>query len=449
MLDFSSFFDFIIVFSNVTLCFLNLAADEEVELSMGNVRLMGEYEISLSDFVRKVKNSLKKNAEVTDVTGLKVSTTESEIEGAVIGRGRLNCKLTLAGRKKGVVFVSDIEFSLLDCSIIGGSSSSSSKLSRRIDTGGESEGAEEGERILVSDYIVGIVTTVLGTDVTSKAYERWLAGNEVKDREQVKESETPRLRRNLRQRAQRDGNMGGKQAISREEAAVTLQAAWRSKWVRRCTRRKDICAVAIQRIVRGYLQRLRCGSDLVRAKDRRKEEIERLARLRRIRAKERELALLRKVPVASYLTMEKLRQDCSAKVVQRAFRSHLENTNRVHLIPENKGAQYRATYLSGMLGGIGKQGGLAEAKKEAARKALRKEGAKGLFGAPSDAKSAKKILEENALSEVISILIFVQYVAYTLRSLILLLLFVVFISALPVKHFFSYIIFYLSNFSSL
>lgn len=419
---------------------------------MGNVRLMGEYEISLSDFIRKVRNSLKKDAEVTDITGLKVATTENEVEGVEIGTGRLNCKLTLAGRKKGVVFVSDIAISLLDCSIIGGSSSSSSgggmELTRRPGTGSESEGTEEGERILVSDFIVGIVTTVLGTDVTSKAYERWLAGNEVKDREQVKESETPRLRRTLRQRAQRDGNMGGKQVLSREDAAVTLQAAWRSKWVRRCTRRQDVCAVAIQRIIRGYLQRLKCGSDLVRAKDRRKEEIERLARLRRIRVKERELALLRKVPVASYLTMEKLRQDCSAKVVQRAFRSHLKNTNRVHLILENKGAQYRATYLSGMLGGIGKQGGLAEAKKEAARKALRKEGAKGLFGAPSDEKSAKKILEENALSEVISTLIFVQYVAYKLCTLIFLFLFVVFISALPVRHFFSYIVIYLSYFSS-
>jgi IQ calmodulin-binding motif len=376
---------------------------------MGNVRLMGEYEISLSDFIRKVRNSLKKDSEVTDVTGLKVATTESKMEGGETGKGRLNCNLTLAGRKKGVVFVSDIAFSLLDCTIIGGSSSSSSsmKLTRRLGTGSESEGVDEGERILVSDFIVGVVTTVLGTDVTSKAYERWLAGNEVKDREQVKENETPRLRRNLRQRAQRDGNMGGKQVLSREDAAVTLQAAWRSKWVRRCTRRKDVCAVAIQRIARGYLQRLRCGSDLVRAKDRRKEEIERLARLRRIRAKERELALLRKVPVASYLTMEKLRQDCSAKVLQRAFRSHLKNTNRVHLIPEKKGSQYRATYLSGMLGGIGKQGGLAEAKKEAARKALRKEGASGLFGAPSDENSAKKVLEENALSEVIPTLIFV------------------------------------------
>ena len=183
--------------------------------------------------------------------------------------------------------------------------------------------------------------------------------------------------------------------------------------MRRCTRRKDVCAVAIQRIVRGYLQRLRCGSDLVRAKDRRKEEIERLARLRRIRAKERELALLRKVPVASYLTMEKLRQDCSAKVLQRAFRSHLRNTSREHLIPESKGTQYRATYLSGMLGGIGKQGGLAEAKKEAARKALRKEGVSGLFGAPSDEKLAKKILEENAQSEVISTSMFAQHLAHT------------------------------------
>jgi hypothetical protein len=124
---------------------LNFSADEVEERSMGNVRLMGEYEISLSDFVRKVRKSLKKDAEVTDVTGLKVSTTESEIEGAEIGKGRLDCKLTLAGRKKGVVFVSDIAFSLLDCSIIGGSSSSSGggmKLTRRLGTLSESEGTE-------------------------------------------------------------------------------------------------------------------------------------------------------------------------------------------------------------------------------------------------------------------------------------------------------------------
>ena len=384
---------------------------------MENVRLMGEYEISFIDFIKKIRNSLKKDNEVTDVTGLKVSTTANEVKDEVTDKGHLHCKLTLAGRKKGVTFVSDIAFSLLDCSIISdtdiknsqmksnSSSSSSSgggnQLSRRLS---DFEGKDEEGRILVSDFIVGIINTVQGSNVTTKAYERWLEGNEMKDREQMKEIETPRLRRNLRQRAQRTGDLGGKQIISQEHAAVTLQAAWRSKWVRRCTKRKDVCAVAVQRIVRGYLTRLRCGGELLRAKDRRKDEVERLARLRRIRTKERELALLRKVPVTSYLNMEKLRQDNSAKILQRAYRSYLKSTNRTHLIPEDIGKKYRVTYLSGLLSRIGKQGGLTEAKKEAARKALRKDGAQGLFGALSNEKSAEKILEESVRSEVIVIL---------------------------------------------
>ena len=393
------------------------AVNVEEERSMENVRLMGEYEISFIDLIKKIQNSLKKDNVVTDVTGLKVSTTANEVKDEETDKeGHIHSKFTLAGRKKGVIFVSDIAFSLLDCSIIGDTNvkKSQKKSSSNNNSGGgnqltrrlsEFEGVEEEGKILVSDFIVGIINTVQGSSVTTKAYERWLEGNEMKDREQMKEMETPRLRRNLRQRAQRTGDLGGKQIISQEHAAVTLQAAWRSKWVRRCTKRKDVCAVAVQRIVRGYLTRLRCGGELLRAKDRRKDEVERLARLRRIRTKERELALLRKVPVTSYLNMEKLRQDNSAKVLQRAYRSYLKSTNRKHLIPEDTGKQYRATYLSGLLSGIGKQGGLTEAKKEAARKALRKEGAQGLFGALSNEKSAQKILEESVRLEVIVVLL--------------------------------------------
>ena len=58
-----------------------------------------------------------------------------------------------------------------------------------------------------------------------------------------------------------------------------------------------MCVVAIQRIVRGVLTRMKYIDELSRAKDRRKDEKERIERLRRIRSKERELALLRKISV--------------------------------------------------------------------------------------------------------------------------------------------------------
>jgi hypothetical protein len=51
-------------------------------------------------------------------------------------------------------------------------------------------------------------------------------------------------------------------------------------------------------------------------------------RLRRIRKQEKELAILRRIPVADYITMEKLKQDNNAKMIQRMYQKHLLKTNR-------------------------------------------------------------------------------------------------------------------------
>ena len=88
------------------------------------------------------------------------------------------------------------------------------------------------------------------------------------------------MRRTLRQRAMREGHQGGMHVPNPDEAAVTVQAAWRSKRVRRAHRRRTVCATAVQRMVRGVLARAKYLGALVRARDRRREEKERLERLR-------------------------------------------------------------------------------------------------------------------------------------------------------------------------
>jgi hypothetical protein len=100
---------------------------------------------------------------------------------------------------------------------------------------------------------------------------------------------------------------------------------------------------------------------LVRSQSRRKEEKERIDRLRRIRKQEKELLILRRIPVADYITMEKLKQDNNAKTIQRMYQKHLVKTKRGHLVKNRR-------YIEGgrIRGGI-YAGGLVEIKKKAAR----------------------------------------------------------------------------------
>jgi hypothetical protein len=103
--------------------------------------------------------------------------------------------------------------------------------------------------------------------------------------------------------------------------------------------------------------------------------------LRRIRKQEKELAILRRIPVADYITMEILKQDNNAKTIQKIYQKHLMKTDRGHLIKKGKGfvENYRK-------GGV-YTGGLAEVKKKTVRESLKK----GDFWSE---KSAAVILEE-------------------------------------------------------
>ena len=383
------------------------------ESSAENVRLLGEHEIHLSDFLSKIKSSSIQPTHTEDVTGIKIALPV----GAQNTGGQIDFKLSLVGRKKGVVFVVDMPCTMLECRVLGPNERSDNSglnrnntdltanpaLSRRdlgldstpqneqsqyrtdsdIDTGSGS--GRGNRRVLVSEYVVDIVTAVLHAEEDSVGFKEFVGGN-------APSTGGARLRRNLRQRAQRDGHVGGSKVLSKEEAAVTLQSTWRSKRVRKVIKRKAVCVVAIQRMVRGMIVRLKYEGELNRAKERRKEEKDRLERLRRIRHKERELAVLKRVPVSDYLKMENLRQDNCAKTVQKAYRNRLKSTNRGHLIPDLSRGSNRVGYLGGILGGV--MGGYSEAKKEAARAALKRSSAGLESGSSSDPKSPKELLEE-------------------------------------------------------
>jgi hypothetical protein len=98
------------------------------------------------------------------------------------------------------------------------------------------------QNVLLSDYIVDIVTSLVLAPKSSEGFQAWLEGDT--------EQPAYRPRKSLRKRAQRGGHIGGHHIPTEQEAALTLQSNWRGKRVRRVIRRQDICATAIQRIAR-------------------------------------------------------------------------------------------------------------------------------------------------------------------------------------------------------
>ena len=114
-------------------------------------------------------------------------------------------------------------------------------------------------------------------------------------------------------------------------------------------RKENICATEIQRVTRGKLARLKYKDFVSRAMLRRKEELDRLARLRRIRVKERELALLRRIPATDFLSLEKIRRDRCARIVQQAWRHRLVSAGRGHLTKEGVQGGVRGLGAGGVL----------------------------------------------------------------------------------------------------
>lgn len=75
----------------------------------------------------------------------------------------------------------------------------------------------------------------------------------------------------------------------------------------------NISAIEIQRIVLGWLQRKKFHKIFQRMKQRKLEEKERFTRLQRIKRKEKELSLLKHLPMKDYLDFEKIKEGSAAR----------------------------------------------------------------------------------------------------------------------------------------
>ena len=147
-------------------------------------------------------------------------------------------------------------------------------------------------------------------------------------------------------RAQREGHVGGRRVPDVSEAAVRIQSCWRSKLVRKALKRRSIFATELQRRVRGMLQRIRYSKDRERLQKILREESVRLDRLRRIRTKERELAMLRALPADQYISVDRIRREASAKMIQRIWRKqHPKQKIRGNPMSDGDPFQFRVNEL--------------------------------------------------------------------------------------------------------
>ena len=106
-----------------------------------------------------------------------------------------------------------------------------------------------------------------------------------------------------------------------------------------------MAATEIQRMIRGRLQRQSYHKFYGRLSRRLAQEKERSSRLRRIRAQEKELAILRHLPIQDFLNFDKLRKGGSAKIIQRCWRK-----NRLTALRSSRRAALGMKHTGGDLG---------------------------------------------------------------------------------------------------
>lgn len=132
----------------------------------------------------------------------------------------------------------------------------------------------------------------------------------------------PRFRRNRRQKAELEGHSGGEpvSVLDDNEYALKIQSSWRGKVIRKQIKRQNIAAADIQRVYKGRLDRKKYMQNLQQHNDSARAAKTRQERLKKIRAKEKELRLLSTIPAEDFLNYERIKENNNAKVIQRAWR---------------------------------------------------------------------------------------------------------------------------------
>lgn len=126
-----------------------------------------------------------------------------------------------------------------------------------------------------------------------------------------------------RQQALLKGGVGGEPiapVLMSADAAIVLQKSWSSKRTRKHLKRQHVAISVVQALVQGFPTRKRLSRKISRQKSVLERERLRLDRLRRIRAQERELLLLKSLHSRDFVTYERLRRHHTAKVLQKWWR---------------------------------------------------------------------------------------------------------------------------------
>jgi hypothetical protein len=93
----------------------------------------------------------------------------------------------------------------------------------------------------------------------------------------------------------------------------SLPALILDRQVRKKLKKKRLSAIAIQKVLLGWLQRKRFQIFRRRMHLHQHDEKERRARLQRIRSQEKEFAILRQLPMEGYLDFERLKLGSAAR----------------------------------------------------------------------------------------------------------------------------------------
>ena len=152
-----------------------------------------------------------------------------------------------------------------------------------------------------------------------------------------------RIRRSRRRKATGEGNVGGKAVVTPELGAIRIQAAFRGWKTRKLQKLRKVAASEIQRVARGFQKRMAYKCLSQRLSRTLSQEKERFDRLRRIRAQEKDLIILQRLPIRDFLSFDKIRKGGSAKVIQRCWRrrkARVRNTLVAAIVNEKRVNEY-------------------------------------------------------------------------------------------------------------
>jgi len=121
-------------------------------------------------------------------------------------------------------------------------------------------------------------------------------------------------------KAAKEGHRGGRKLLSSLQAVIKIQSLWRARKVRKAMKKRMRAATIIAAVFRGKTLHRKYKASIVRIRELQAQEEIHTKRLKSIRAKERELTLLRRVPKDEFNNYDRIRKEHSARVLQGFWR---------------------------------------------------------------------------------------------------------------------------------